>query len=568
MTYCLYSALTSFRLIIMGVSLASILLLSGTAPAMPPHPDVQAKVERGEIPDPNFAAKRLSQAGPTPIDAPSAQRQTALTGPFKALCILVDFSDKTAQAAVRKFDTLIFVDRQGTVRDYYQEVSFGQVDLVTVDLPSSLGWQRAPQTYAYYVDGNYGVESPYPHNSQKLCEDLVDLMDSRIDFSSYDNDGNGFVDVVMIVHAGRGAEYTGSPNDMWSHKWSIMPRPCDGVSVSDYTVTPEYWGSPGDMTIGVFCHELGHAFGLVDLYDTDNSSYGTGYWSLMSSGSWNGGMGNSPAHPDAWSRTRLNWTTPVNITSNATAVSIPSVETSGLVYRLWTSGAAGREYFIVENRQKTGYDAALPASGLLIWHVDENNYHNDYEWYPGHTDYGHYMVALEQADNQYSLEKKVSYGDGGDPYPGNTVNTAFSPTSAPGSGGYGGSSSLVAITNISPSGPQMTADFAVSLASGNDGDDDPTPIPLIALEQNYPNPFNPTTCFRYTLPVAGHITITIFDILGRRVNRIISGYHQAGTFTAAWHGEDERGHPAPTGVYLYELATDEEKAVRKMLLLR
>jgi len=87
----------------------------------------------------------------------------------------------------------------------------------------------------------------------------------------------------MIVHAGRGAEYTGSLNDMWSHKWSIIPRACDGVSVSDYTVMPEYWSSPGDMTIGVFCHELGHAFGLVDLYDTDNSSYGTGYWSLMSS---------------------------------------------------------------------------------------------------------------------------------------------------------------------------------------------------------------------------------------------------------------------------------------------
>jgi len=108
----------------------------------------------------------------------------------------------------------------------------------------------------------------------------------------------------------------------------------------------------------------------------------------------------------------------------------------------------------------------------LIWHVDENNYHNDYEWYPGHTDYGHYMVALEQADNQYSLEKKVSYGDGGDPYPGNTVNTPSARPVRPDREGTA-FKQPVAITNISPSGPQMTADFAVSLVSGNDGDDDP-----------------------------------------------------------------------------------------------
>jgi ribonuclease HII len=88
---------------------------------------------------------------------------------------------------------------------------------------------------------------------------------------------------------------------MWSHKWGLnTPKVVDGVYVQTFTVQPEYWATPGDMTIGVYAHELGHGLGLPDLYDVDYTSQGVGKWCLMSGGSWNGYLGNSPAHPSAW----------------------------------------------------------------------------------------------------------------------------------------------------------------------------------------------------------------------------------------------------------------------------
>ena len=542
-------------------------MLSVPCPAMPPHPDIQARIVAGEITPPAYKAFDSSLPVYARPDAPSIQPVSGFSGPFRALCILVDFSDKPSSVDAVRFDTLIFGDRTGTVRNYYDEVSYSQIDLVTVNLPSALGWKRAPQTYAYYVDNHYGMDSPYPNNSQKLCEDLVDLINPLVDFRNYDNDNDGYVDMIMISHAGPGAEYTGQTTDLWSHKWSISPRLRDGVNIFDYTVMPEYWAAPGDMTIGVYCHELGHVFGLPDLYDIDGSSYGVGAWSLMASGSWNGRLGSSPAHPDAWCRTQLGWLTPTTVVSNQTAVSIPGVETTPQAYRLWTAGAGGSEYFLVENRQRTGYDAGLPSSGLLVWHIDNTQSSNSHEWYPGHTASGHYWVALEQADNQYHLEKKSSVGDAGDPYPGLTANTAFTALSSPNSESYGASSTFVAITNISPSASTMTADFAVSLALNNEGDD-ADPLPAFALEQNYPNPFNPTTAIRYTVDIAGPIEINIYNILGERVAQIADGYHLPGSYSTVWNGALSGGVPAASGVYFYELAAGDRREVRQMVLIR
>ena len=167
-----------------------------------------------------------------------------------------------------------------------------------MNLPSSIGWQTAPQTYASYVDGKNGTGA-YPNNSQKLLEDLVDAVDPVVDFSLYDNDANGFVDVILVIHSGTGAEFFGNNDDIWSHKWSITPRAKDGVWISSYTIQPEFWIAPGDMTIGVYAHELGHVLGLHDLYDTDYSANGLGQWALMTVGSWNGPSpgGGTPAHP-------------------------------------------------------------------------------------------------------------------------------------------------------------------------------------------------------------------------------------------------------------------------------
>jgi hypothetical protein len=215
-------------------------------------------------------------------------------------------------------------------------------------------------------------------------------------------------------------------------------------------------------TIGIFAHEYGHALGLPDLYDTDGSSQGIGYWSVMASGSWNGVWinGDRPAHMDAWCKYYLGWITPTLVSGTLANAEIDKAETPDAdVYQLLSgSPSTGGEYFLIENRQKAGFDAGLPGSGLLIWHVDESQDSNNYECYPGKLlcPLLHYHVALEQADNLWNLDATVNQapyssnrGDTGDPYPGSTNNRSFTATSSPSSNLYSGSPSNVSVTSIS-----------------------------------------------------------------------------------------------------------------------
>jgi immune inhibitor A len=403
--------------------------------------------------------------------------------PFRTLAILVQFSDKPAQVNATFFDNLLFGTGAATVRGYYREVSYGLLDIVTVNLPSSLGWVTAPQTYSYYVNGQSCLGS-YPRNCQRLTEDLVTLVNPVVDFSRYDNNGDGYVDTVFVIHSGTGAEASGgSGNIIWSHSWWTYYEPyVDGVYVGSYTTEPEFWFSPGDMTHGVYVHELAHAFGLPDLYDIDYSSEGVGDWSLMSGGSWNGYLGNSPAHPDAWSRVYLGFNPVVDISAYHGMISVPNVEQNrdNAIYR-FNSGKAN-EYWLLENRQKIGSDAALPGSGLLIWHVDDNlPGSNKYECrqvnnYLCATATQHFRVALEQADGALHLEYGMNQGDAGDPFPGSAGKTAFTFTSTPNSTSYYSTTDWgLRLTNISASSgtvtvqvgnPNTTAPLLISPSNG------------------------------------------------------------------------------------------------------
>ncbi len=461
-----------------AVTLAVALALTALpAFAMPPHPQLLEKFRTGELKTPDFVrtpealkARGINQAGAEPdirsMSLYPAPPAGGPTGTFRALALLVDFSDKVKQVSASYFDTLIFGTTGSTVRNYYGEVSYGSLTIVTVHLPGSTGWFRAPRLYSYYTNGQYGLEGAYPNNAQKLVEDVVDAANAVVDFSQYDNNGDSFVDALFVIHAGPGAEFTGSPNDIWSHQWAIVPRLKDGVYISVYSMEPEYWLSPGDMTAGVYCHELGHVFGLPDLYDTDGSSAGVGNWSLMSYGSWNGLLGNSPAHPDAWSRKRLGFVGSTIVATDTIGLSIPAIENQPQMFYLWNSGGLNAEYFLVENRQKIGFDSALPGSGLLIWHVDENKSSNDNECLnlQNCSCVNHFHVALEQADGQLHLEKNYS-GDASDPFPGSFNKRTFDAVTSPNSGSYANCASTVAIRNISNSAATMTADVFVGVST-------------------------------------------------------------------------------------------------------
>jgi len=468
---------------------------------MPPHPRLKEAIQRGEVALPRF----LAGTAPTQGLAPDQPRGGAhqFTDPengksvsLNALAVVVDFDDQVKTVQAGFFDTLIFaapVAGRGSVRDYFREVSYSTVDIVTVNLPGSLGWKRAPQTYSYYVDDNYCMDGVYPHNCQKLAEDIVDAINGVVNFARYDNDGDGYTEPLMLIHAGPGAELTGSSADVWSHSWVLhTTKHYDGVWIADYVIMPEYWqmvsAATSDMTIGVFAHETAHGFwGLPDVYDRDYSSEGIGNWSLMASGSWNGPNsggwgpnGSSPAWPDAWSRTQMGFVTARSITANAVGRGIPQafgnpspVQT---VLKLRSAVLGAQEYWLLENRQQVSgsYDEYLPGDGLLVWHVDEamNIYdkQNNYECTSVPrcqcSDDYHYLLALEEADGLLDLERNMDGGDTGDPFPGNTTNRTWTMLTNPESSSwYGGAectNTCIGVANISDSGTAMTADFRVT----------------------------------------------------------------------------------------------------------
>jgi len=395
---------------------------------------------RGELGDALAARGAFLDSDRSKGAGPGAERLSL--GERRAIVILVDFEDTPAEYDVDHFEEMLFSEDEyptGSFRDYYHEASYGQLD-VDGDI---VGWYRMPEDYSYYAANRYGFGA-YPHNAQRLVEDAVNAADPDVDFADYDNNDDGIVDMLIVVHAGE--EGAGNASKIWSHvsvTHGFLPH--DGVYVYKYAMCPEL------SSIGVYCHEFGHILGLPDLYDTDYSSTGVGSWSLMASGAHNN-YGRTPAHFDAWCKVKLRWIEPIVVEEKIPGASIPAVENEPVVYRLWKDGAGGKQYFLVENRQKIGFDEYLPGDGLLIYHIDDNVQNN--------RDENHYRVAIEQADGRRDLE----YGrraDAGDSFPGFSDNRRFDSFSNPNSKDYHGLKSTVEVTAIGDSGQEMTANLAV-----------------------------------------------------------------------------------------------------------
>jgi immune inhibitor A len=378
----------------------------------------------------------------------SAAGSRRLRGVVRVIVALVAFPDKAFDAAhgPEHYRDLFFSKdtvATGSVHEYYDEVTHGLIDIQG----EVVGPFTMPHPITYYANGSSGTGDNEP-NTRTLAHDAVLAADPSVNFGHYDNDGNGYVDAFIVVHAGHGAEETAKKADLWSLKWVLpgSPHVSDGTKVYGFLTVPE------DAKTGVCCHELGHLlFGFPDLYDTDNSSEGIGDWCLMAAGSW-GGNGDRPVHPSAWCKANQGWVTVSNRRTDGT-VKLKDVKDGHRVLRLWHLGQRSTEYFLIENRQRNRFDSDLPGDGLLIWHIDETTADNDNE--------NHYKVALIQADNRRDLEQGINRGDDGDTYPGKTHRTAFKATSAPNSKSYGGLDSHVTIDNIPASDATMSLTLRV-----------------------------------------------------------------------------------------------------------
>jgi immune inhibitor A len=400
-----------------------------------------------------FPPDQFPEGTPKSAIRNAAADRAPLRGPLRVIVVLAQFSDKAMMQTAQHYRDLFFssgVLPHGSVKEYYQEVTGGLVDIVG----EVVGPYTLPQTLAWYANNNFGISrGGGAFRANILAKDAAVAANPAVNFGLYDNDGNGFVDAFIVVHAGRGGEQTGHAGDIWSHK-HVLPAamPADGKQIYAYLTVPE------DAKLGVCAHELGHLlFGFPDLYDTDGTSEGIGDWCLMSGGSWNGG-GDIPAHPSAWCKVNQGWVGTTNVTTSGT-VSLPDVKTSHTVHRMWKNGAGSSEYFLLENRQRSGFDAQLPGAGLLVWHIDESQ--------PGNSDESHYKVALVQADGLREIDASHpagnfgDQGDSGDPFPGAAAKTAFNATTTPNSKSYAGVNTCVSVTAISASGPTMAATLGV-----------------------------------------------------------------------------------------------------------
>ncbi len=496
--------------------------------------------------------------------------------------VIMDYSNTSSAYKVQDFQQMLFDGPwiSGTAHDYYNEVSYGKVDLSG----KVYGPYTADNPSGYYANDNYGIGNDYPRCAGALVYEACLKSDPFVDYSIYDNDGDGYVDIFTVIHAGYGAEESDNKNDIWSHEFSLSgwqahggPGPYktdDGVMIDVYTINPElssYSISDSISNIGVFCHEWGHGFGLPDLYITEGKyagKAGLGQFCLMASGSWGGEgkyHGSSPVHLCAWCKYFLGWLEPKAVEPGGLeavqGAQLSSVSTSPSAYRIypnpsgvdWSFTSVGSgEYFLVENRQQTGFDKGLPGSGLLILHVDESQANNSNIQNP--------LVGIMQADGDSRYLFTSDAGQASDLWKND--EEGFSNFSTPSSRFYSGLPSGISITAISPSKENMTADIVIK-------------PPLLGSIYSYPNPFNPHETDYVTIvyqPTSSNKTgaqfpkfrVMIYDLSGKRV-RVLNDEGEVNIYrrVAFWDGNNDWGRPVASGLYFYIVETLEGDVVKE-----
>ena len=428
-------------------------------------------------------------AGGAGLAAGLGPRDEPVVGDIYVPVVLGLFQDSPTPPPVLQTDVQngYFGPQPGTVSDYYAEVSNDSIALIG----DVLNWVRSPLTQAQATEGISGLGCC---GIGAYIKSLLDLQPPGLDWGAYDNDGpdgvpnsgddDGYVDALAVIHPTAGAECTGGPypNRIWSHKWTLSdasddsyyptgtPSMAAGVSrirVDDYFVQGALaCNGSGLNEIGVFTHELGHAFGLPDLYDTRSLGVahdGAGTWELMAAGTWgcSGTTPRSPCHLGAWSKAMLGWVTVDTLPPDTDlgTLTLPPVETTGVVYRVDAADGSD-EYFLLENRQRnlTTYDQMLPAEGLLIWQIDAGIV--DARWPLNSVNaFNHMGVWLRQADGLDELG--VPGGDGGDggdagdPFPGLTGNTEFHAASNPSATSFESTATGLTVVDIAPAGDDV-----------------------------------------------------------------------------------------------------------------
>ncbi len=352
------------------------------------------------------------------------------SGIVKSIAILVEFSDNsfTLENPRQQFDDQVnkinYNDHgaDGSVRDYFYASSNGMFE-PRFDV---YGPVKLPKPMSYYGADVTRIDD----NAHMMLVDACTLLDDEVDFSQYDTNGEGMVDNVYIFYAGYGEADGGSANTVWPHSYDLVQEDitvyCDGVRLNHYACSSELANGQGVTMsgIGPFCHEFSHVLGLPDLYNTVASNeFTVTYWSVMCLGSYNNNCWTPPLHT-AYERYALGWVEPkvLNQPTNVVMNAIGRGTGYRDVYLIKTN--LSNEYYLLENRQQTGWQRFDPGHGMLVWHIDYDKTYWDSNTVNNKP--AHLHVDVVEADNIADW-----YTFKGDPFPGENNVMSFTDDTKP-----------------------------------------------------------------------------------------------------------------------------------------
>ena len=392
-------------------------------------------------PNISFTKQSLLKRAQRALVSTSSTRQKVypLTGTPKSLVILVNFSDKSfvTSTPLTAYTNLLnqtgYSTNGGTgsAKDYFRDNSMSafspEFDVV--------GPYTLPNAMAFYGGNDASGNDKEP---QQMVIDACTLASNAgIDFTQYDTDNDGIVDNIFIYYAGYNEAEGGPANSIWPHRWALADNSTkfNGKIISDYACTSELKGSSGSNMcgIGTFCHEFGHVLGLPDYYATNDATHHTlSTWNIMDYGPYLNGGRTPPAY-SAFDRFYLNWLIPVEL-KKAANVTLEALPTSNKAYLITQNGnhnlngsnPSPIEFFTLENRQQTGWDTYLPGHGMLITHI----YYNSTTWNANTVNNVATAMGVDivEADGIARSEtSSIDATDSGDPFPGTSNVTSYSP---------------------------------------------------------------------------------------------------------------------------------------------
>ena len=374
-------------------------------------------------------SRRANHASAHKIKKASIGERTAFTGQKKGLVILVEYTDVKFKSGhdLEKYENILNTEGyttsegfKGSVADYFKAQSGGIFEL-TFDV---VGPVTMKNNRKYYGANDSRGDDKHPDD---MVVEACMGVDEEVNFADYDWDGDGVVDQVFVLYAGKGEADSGTTEAIWPHEYELSytdsQMTLDGVLIDTYACSNEIDASGKISGIGTFCHEFSHCMGYPDFYDIlYDGHFGMSQFDLMDQGSYNGNAF-VPAGYSAYEKMMASWLEPVELDAeDMTITGLQPISEQGGAYIIYNKGHKD-EFYMVENRQKTGWDAELPSRGLMITHVDfdkevwQNNIPNSILSDSKAAEYGltkgndHQRMTIFHADNDDDSKYWSNYSE-------------------------------------------------------------------------------------------------------------------------------------------------------------